>query len=149
MDIHPKSNLFLFDSLRLEGFKLFVVNDKEEIINQLLYNFSQCKLKLNQKLLQCSMKFCVETREKMQQKNKKSINRYGTKPFSFIATICKVKKSHCMNILILENTVQSLPSPNCESFQLYFYKNLFDPDERSKILNHKTLNKSTLQTIIN
>ena len=98
MDIHPKSNLFLFDSLRLEGFMLFVVNDKEEIINQLLYNFSQCKLKLNQKLLQYSMKFCVETWEKMQQKNKKSINRYGTKPFSFIATIFKVKKSHCMNI---------------------------------------------------
>ena len=54
-----------------------------------------------------------------------------------------------MNILILENTVQSLASPNCGTFQLYFYKNLFDLDKRSKILNHKTLNKSTLQTIIN
>ena len=45
-----------------------------------------------------------------------------------------------MNILILESTVQSLTSPNCGSLQLYFYKNLFDPDERSKILSHKTLN---------
>ena len=54
-----------------------------------------------------------------------------------------------MNILILENSVQNLTSLNCRSFQLYFYKNLFDPDEKSNILNHKTLNKSTLQTIIN
>ena len=45
-----------------------------------------------------------------------------------------------MNILILESTVQSLTSPNCGSLQLYFYKNLFDPDERSKILSQKTLN---------
>ena len=54
-----------------------------------------------------------------------------------------------MNILILENSVQNLTSLNCRSFQLYFYKNLFHPDEKSNILNHKTLNKSTLQTIIN
>ena len=52
-----------------------------------------------------------------------------------------------MNMLILENAVQNLET--CVSFQLYFYKNLFDPDEKSNIINHKTFNKSTLQTIIN
>ena len=51
--------------------------------------------------------------------------------------------------LILENQIQDLTSPNCGQFQLYFYKNLFDPDEKSKIVSHKTLNKSTLQTIMN
>ena len=50
-------------------------------------------------------------------------------------------------MLILENTVQNLTSATCGSFQLHFYKNLFDQDERS--LNHKALNKSTLQIIIN
>ena len=54
-----------------------------------------------------------------------------------------------MNIIILENAVQSLTSVYCKSFKLYFYKKLFDPDKRSKILNHKTLNKSPLQIIIN
>ena len=44
--------------------------------------------------------------------------------------------------MILENTLQNLISATCGSFQLYFYKNLFDQDERSKSLNHKTLNKS-------
>ena len=53
-----------------------------------------------------------------------------------------------MNLLILENQVQDLVSPNCGQFQLYFYKNLFDPDEKSKILSHGTLNKITLETII-
>ena len=70
MDINPKNNLFLFDSLGLEGFKISVVNDKEEIINQLLYNFRKCKVKLNQTITLCSMKFCAETWEKMPQKTK-------------------------------------------------------------------------------
>ena len=38
---------------------------------------------------------------------------------------------------------------NCGLFQLYFYKNLFDPDKKSKILNHQTLTKNTLQNRIN
>ena len=66
IDIHPKNNLLLFDSLGLECFKLFIVNDKEEIINQLL----NVKMKLNQKLTLCSMTFCAETWEKMSQKIK-------------------------------------------------------------------------------
>ena len=54
-----------------------------------------------------------------------------------------------MNILILENQIQDLVSPNCGQLQLYFQKSLFDPDEKNKILSHGTLNKSTLKTIIN
>ena len=54
-----------------------------------------------------------------------------------------------MNILILENNVKDLFGSTCGLFQLYFYKNLFDPDEKSKILNHENLNKKTLVTIIN
>ena len=54
-----------------------------------------------------------------------------------------------MNVLILKNDIQDLISPNCREFQLYFYKNLFDTDEKSKNLSHQTLNKGTLETIIN
>ena len=54
-----------------------------------------------------------------------------------------------MNILILENDVQNLVSSTCGEFRLYFYKNLFDPDEKSKTISHNNLNKKTLETIIN
>ena len=45
MDIHPKNNLFLFDSFGLEGFKLFIVNNYRQIINQLLYNLKKMRIK--------------------------------------------------------------------------------------------------------
>ena len=68
--------------------------------------------------------------------------------FYLLEQFTKLKKTHCMNILILENQTQDLTSSNCGQFQLYFYKNLFDPDEKSKTISHITLNKNILQTII-
>ena len=50
IDINPKNNLFLFDSFGLEGFKLFIVNNNQDIINELLYNFKKCESKPIQKL---------------------------------------------------------------------------------------------------
>ena len=54
-----------------------------------------------------------------------------------------------MSILILEQPVQNLTSSNCGIFQLYFYKNLSDPDKKSKIINHENLNKHTIELIFN
>ena len=38
-----------------------------------------------------------------------------------------------MNILIVEHLIQELTSSTCGLFQLYFYKNIFDPQEESKL----------------
>ena len=35
-DIHPKNNLFLFNSFGVEGFKHFIVNTDQKNINELL-----------------------------------------------------------------------------------------------------------------
>ena len=51
--------------------------------------------------------------------------------------------------MILEQSVQDLTSSNCGIFQLYFYKNFFDPDEESKIIIHENLNKRTIEVIFN
>ena len=45
MDIHLKNNLFLFDVFGIEGFKLFIVNNDQKIIHELLYNFEKCDSK--------------------------------------------------------------------------------------------------------
>ena len=149
MDIHPKNNLFLFDLFGIEDFKFFIVNNNQKIINELLYNFKKCDSKSSQKWKLCTMKFCVETWQKMSQKTKDQLTDTAQNFFDLLEQFAKLKKTHCMNVLILENIIQDLISPNCGEFQLYFYKNLFDPDEISKILSHQTLKKHTLETIIN
>ena len=47
LDIYPKNNLFLFDSCGLEVLKLFFVDNDEQIINDLLFNFKKCESKSN------------------------------------------------------------------------------------------------------
>ena len=62
LDIDPKNNLFLFHSFGLERFKLFIVDNDQEIANKLRYNFQKCKLELTiQKLQFCTIKFRVWT----------------------------------------------------------------------------------------
>ena len=116
MDIHPKNNLFLFDSLGLEGFKVFVFNDKEEIIDQLLYDFSKCKLKLNQKLTLCSMKFCVETWEKMQQKTKTQLTDTAQNLFHLLEQFVKLKKKSLYEYF---DTRKRCAKPNKSEFQKF------------------------------
>ena len=66
MVIYPKKNLLLFDDLRLEGFKFFVVDNDETIIGELLYNFKKCKVSLvNEKLTLYTMKFSTDSWEKL------------------------------------------------------------------------------------
>ena len=149
MDIHPRNNVFLFDSFGVEGFKLLIADNDKNIINELLYNFKKCKSKSSQKLKLSTMKFYVETWQKMSQKTKEQLTDNAQNLFHLLEQFEKLKKTHCMNVLILENDIQDLIRPNCGEMQLYFYKKFFDPDEKSKILSHQTLNKSTLETIIN
>ena len=52
-----------------------------------------------------------------------------------------------MNILILKHP--EITHSTCGLFQLYFYKFFFDPDERSKITKHETLNKKTIDQTLN
>ena len=68
----------------------------------------------------------------MSQKTKDQLTDTAQNFFHLLEQFAKLKKTHCMNILILKNQIQDLVSPNCGQFQLYFYKNLFDPDEKRK-----------------
>ena len=50
---------------------------------------------------------------------------------------------------MVEDRVQDVNSVTCDIFQIYFYDNLFNHDENSKIQNRKRLNKKTIETLLN
>ena len=97
LDIQPKNNLFLFDSLGLDGFKIFVVNNQETVINELFYNFKRCESQSNNKLTLCSMKFCVKTWQKMSQKTKSRLTETAQNLFHLLEQFAKLKQSQCKN----------------------------------------------------
>ena len=85
----------------------------------------------------------------MSQKTKSQLTETAQNLFHLMEQFAKLKNSQCMNIIILENRVQDLLTTDCGPFQLYFYKNLFDTEEKRKILHHQKLTKNTLETPIN
>ena len=50
---------------------------------------------------------------------------------------------------MVEDRIQNLDSVTCGIFQIYFYDNLFNPDQNSKIQNKTKLNKKTIETLLN
>ena len=61
----------------------------------------------------------------------------------------KVKLRNFVNIWMIEDRVQDLDSSTCGIFQLYFYDNLFNPNENSKIQGNARLYKKTVETLLN
>ena len=50
---------------------------------------------------------------------------------------------------MVEDRVQNLNSAPCGIFQLYFYDNLFNPNENSKVQDKAKLKKKTIETLLN
>ena len=70
----PQKSLLLFGSLGLDGFKFFIVDNNESIIEEFLYNFIKCKVSLtNQKLMLCTMKFSINSWEKLVHTKKEQL----------------------------------------------------------------------------
>ena len=150
LDIQPKSTLLLFDSHGLEGFKYFIVDNDEKIIDKLLYNFENCKIDdANTKINLCTMTFDTNVWDKLPKNKKSQLNETATYFFQLLYQFAKLKQSKQMKIAIVETNLQELKSSTCGIFQLYFYKNLFDPSIKSNIIEQKALNTSTIVIILN
>ena len=50
---------------------------------------------------------------------------------------------------MVEDKIQDLNSVTCGIFQIYFYDNLFNPDENSKKEDKNQLNKRTIKNLSN
>ena len=54
-----------------------------------------------------------------------------------------------MKIILYDDQLQELTTDTCGIFQLYFYKNLFDPVRDSKIIDDEFLTQKTVTTLLN
>ena len=68
------------------------------------------------------MKFFVWTWQKLNQKAKSQLTETAQNFFHLLEQFAKLKKTYCMNIIILENAIQAIETSTCGQFKLYFYK---------------------------
>ena len=99
------------------------------------------KNKKDSKINFVSLTFSIE------RKTPKQFDKYS-KRFILLIELGKLKKKE-MKIVLLDNQPQELPADACGIFQLYFYKNLFEPEAGSKIINDEFLTEKTVGTLLN
>ena len=134
LDIEPRNDILLFDLFGLDGLKNFIIQDDKKTIDKILIRIEQMN----------------KTDKKLTKKEIDLLSDTATDFFHFVQAFgIKLKLKNFVNIWMVEDRIQDLDSNTCEIFQLYFYENMFNPNQNSKIQNHTKLKKSTVETLLN
>ena len=63
LDLHPRKEIFLFDSFGFEGFKKFIIDEDRKTLNKILLEIEKLKKKDN-KVTLVTLKFSMREYEK-------------------------------------------------------------------------------------
>ena len=90
----------------------------------------------DQKITLCKKTFNLRACKELSKEEIDSFSDTARDLFYFVQTFgIKLKLRSFVNIWMAEDRIQDLESSTCGIFQLYFYENLFNPHENSKIQN--------------
>ena len=95
------------------------------------------------------MRWSKNTCKSLSEEEINSLSSTARNFFRFVQAFgIKLKLINFVNIWMVEDRVQDLNSSTCGIFQLYFYDNLFNPNENSKIQGNTKLTKRTIETLL-
>ena len=142
-------DILLFNSFGLDGLKHFIVQEDKKVIAKVLFG-TEKMTRSDNKITLCKIEFNLNVCKKLSKTELDSLSDTAPNFFHFIQAFGnKFKLRNFVNIRTVEDRVQDWNSSTCGIFQLYFYDNLFIPDEKSKIQNNNRLNKKTTETLLN
>ena len=124
-------NLFLFDSFRFTGFKKLIIDNDLNVIDKLLYNVNKFN-KNNEKINLVNLRFSENEYDKIKKKGVLSkLTDTAKDLFYLLSEFSKYHSANEMMLHAVDDQLQENSSDTCGIFQLYFYKNLFEPLETS------------------
>ena len=147
LDKDPKNDIFFFDSFGLGGLKQFIIQDDKKI-DKILIGIEQMN-RTDHKIALCKVKFNLGACKKLSKKEIDSLSDTAIDFFYFVQAFgIKLKLKSFVNIWMVEDRIQDLDSNTCRIFQVYFYENLFNPNQNSKIQIDTKFKKSTVETLL-
>ena len=147
LDLHPKKEIFLFDSFGFEGFSKFIIDNDIKTLNKILFGIKKFKRE-DKKITLITLKFSMKEYEKI-----KTGHQLRETTQDLLHLLYEYGRLHNINdnltIHAVDDQLQEIYSDTCGMFQLYFYYNLFVPYENSSIVEDKKLTKKTVEKILN
>ena len=148
LDTEPKTDIFFFDSFGVNGLKSFIIQDDKKFIEKILFGTNQMK-KADDKVTLVNIRFNLNACKNLSKKELDALSHSATIFFHFIQAFSKkLKLKDFVNIWMVEDRVQDLDCVTCGIFQIYFYDNLFNADQNSKMQNKKPLDKKTVEILL-
>ena len=147
LDLHPKKDIFLFDSFGFEGLKKFIIDNDKKLINKVLFNLNKFG-KNDRKITLISLTFSMREYEKI-----KDLQELRTTTQDLLHLMYEFGKLHNVdneiNVFSLDDQLQKIETDTCGIFQLYFYYNLFNPLNNSSVIQHTSISKHTIEKLLN
>ena len=149
MTLNLETKFIFFDSFGLDGLKHFIIQDDKKIIDKILIGIKQMN-RTDQKITLCKIKLNLGACKELLKKEIDSLRDTARDFFYFVEAFgIKLKLRSFVNIWMVEDRIQDLDSATWGIFQLYFYENLFNLDENSKVQKETKLKKTTVETLFN
>ena len=147
LDLHPKKDIFLFDSFGFNGFKKFIIDNDEKLLNKILFNIKTFG-KNDRKVTLISLTFSMVQYQKM-----KGLSELRTMTQDLLHLMYEIGKLHDVkdeiNVFTVDDQLQKTETDTCGIFQLYFYYNLFNPLKTSSIIESSSLGRNTIEKLLN
>ena len=147
LDLHQKKDIFLFDSFGFEGLKKFIIDNDKKLLNKVLFNLNKFR-KNDRKITLISLTFSMREYEKI-----KDLKELRTTTQDLLHLMYEYGKLHNIEnevtVFSLDDQLQKIETDTCGIFQLYFYYNLFNPLNKSSIVQDNVISKHTIEKLLN
>ena len=125
----------------------FIVSDDKKIVGKILKGIETTDQK-GKKLTLCKLKFSMNAYEKLTENEIKKLSESAQDFFHLIHSFGKNEQlTNFVNVWMLEDPIQMPKTVTRGPFQIYFYENLFFPNENSKVHSYKKLTNSGIETL--
>ena len=129
------------------GLKHFIISNDSKIIYKILFS-PNFKI-YNDKITVVKTKFSSAAFKSLSDKEILKLSETAQKLFSFLNQFPMLHKATSIRLYLVEGPVQNIENDYYSVFQVYFYYHLFGSSNDSKILDHESLSKSDVQTLLN
>ena len=147
LDLYPKKEIFLFNSFGFDGFKEFLLQDDKKTLNKILYGIKKFE-KRPSKITVITLTFSMEEYKKI-----KTVNRLSETTQDILHLINEFGKLNSLKEEVrahfVDDQLQKTETHACGVFQLYFFVNLFNPDENCVVIEDKILTKKAIEKLLN
>ena len=132
-----QKHIFFFDRFGVDGLKSFIIQDDKKVIEKILFETEQLT-RTDNKITLVNMKFNLNACKNLSKRELHNLSDTARDFFHFVQSFrSKLKLCDFVNMWMVEDTVQDFNSVTCGIFQIYFYDNLFNPDQNSIIQDKK------------